>query len=82
MLEAGWNDACDKLVFVDAPREVRLARVMEQRGWTEDDLNNREAVQMPTERKKELADAIVNNGESPARTRAQVDDLVSHWNLV
>ena len=55
---------------------------MEQRGWTEDDLNNREAVQMPTERKKELADAIVNNGESPARTRAQVDDLVSHWNLV
>ena len=82
MLEAGWNDACDKLVFVDAPREVRLARVMEQRGWTEDDLKNREAVQMPTERKKELADAIVNNGESPALTRAQVDDLVSHWNLV
>lgn len=82
MLEAGWNDACDKLVFVDAPRDVRLARVMEQRGWTEADLSNREAVQMPTERKKELADAIVNNAESPERTRGQVDELVARWNLV
>ena len=34
MLEAGWNDVCDRLVYVDAPREVRLRRVAEQRGWT------------------------------------------------
>ncbi|WP_029631869.1 dephospho-CoA kinase [Zavarzinella formosa] len=82
MLEAGWNNACDKLVYVDAPREVRLGRVQSQRGWTEADLASREAVQMPPERKKELADAIVNNAETPEHTRAQVDDLVSSWNLV
>ena len=27
MLEAGWDDECDKLIYVDAPRPVRLARV-------------------------------------------------------
>ena len=27
MLEAGWEPACDLLVYVDAPRSVRLARV-------------------------------------------------------
>src|SRR5262249_20846035 len=34
MLEAGWNKMCDRLVYVDAPREVRLRRLAEQRGWT------------------------------------------------
>src|SRR5262249_30843121 len=56
MLEAGWDDVCDKLIYVDAPRPVRLARVKAQRGWSDMDLANREAVQMPAEKKKERAD--------------------------
>jgi len=82
MLEAGWDDACDKLVFVDAPRDVRLARVQAQRGWTEADLAAREAVQMTPEKKKERADAVVANADAPEHTRRQVDDLVARWNLV
>ena len=34
MLEAGWSDLCDRLVYVDAPREVRLQRLARQRGGT------------------------------------------------
>jgi dephospho-CoA kinase len=82
MLEAGWDDACDKLIYVDAPRPVRLARVKAQRGWTDTDLANREAVQMPAEKKKERADAVVDNGGTPAATTAQVDELVRKWELV
>jgi dephospho-CoA kinase len=81
MLEAGWDDACDKLIFVDAPREVRLARVKAQRGWSETDLADREAVQMPAEKKKERADAVIDNGGLPNATSAQVDDLVKKWEL-
>ena len=81
MLEAGWNDVCDKLVFVDVSREVRLSRVQAQRGWNDTELANREAVQMPTDRKKSLSDAIIDNNESPARTQAQIEDLVQHWKL-
>jgi len=82
MLEAGWDGPCDKLVFVDAPRPVRLARVRSQRGWTDADLANREAVQMPSELKKERADAVIDNGGPPTATGAQVDELVRTWVLV
>ena len=27
LLEAGWDDLCDLIVFVDAPREQRMRRV-------------------------------------------------------
>lgn len=82
MLEAGWDGVCDKLIFVDAPRPVRLDRVQRVRGWTDHDLANREAVQMPPEKKKERADAVIDNGGPPEVTTAQVDDLVKSWKLV
>jgi dephospho-CoA kinase len=82
MLEAGWDGVCDRLIFVDAPRPVRLARVQSQRGWTDADLANREAVQMPSEKKKERADAVIDNGGPPEATAAQVDRLVRSWELV
>jgi len=82
MLEAGWDDVCDKLIYVDAARPVRLARVQTQRGWTETDLASREAVQMPSEKKKERADAVIDNGGAPEATIAQVDQLVKRWELV
>jgi dephospho-CoA kinase len=82
MLEAGWDGVCDRLVFVDAPRPVRLARVQAQRGWTDQDLANREAVQMPGDKKKERADAVIDNGGPPEATAEQVNELVRSWELV
>jgi dephospho-CoA kinase len=81
MLEAGWDGTCDKLIYVDAPRPVRLDRVQRQRHWTDHDLANREAVQMPPERKKERADVVVDNGGPVEATVAQVDELVKRWKL-
>ena len=34
LFEAGWDDLCDRVVFVDAPRSVRRQRVAKQRGWS------------------------------------------------
>jgi dephospho-CoA kinase len=81
MLEAGWSDVCDRLIYVDAPRDVRLVRVRTQRGWTDQDLANREAVQMPADKKKERADAVIDNGGPPEATTAQVAALVKKWEL-
>ena len=81
MLEAGWDGVCDKLIYVDAPRPVRLERVQQQRKWTDQDLANREAVQMPPDKKKERADGVIDNGGSPEATTAQVDELVKSWKL-
>ena len=43
LVEAGWNEFCDKIVFVEAPRAVRLARAL-GRGWSEQDFAAREGV--------------------------------------
>src|SRR4051812_44155490 len=34
LLEAGWNSLCDGIVYVHAPRDVRLQRLAQQRGWS------------------------------------------------
>ncbi len=81
MLEAGWNDVCDKLIFVDAPRALRLERVEKQRGWSEADLDSREALQMPLDEKCRRADVVIANRDSPATLSAQVSELLHTWGL-
>jgi dephospho-CoA kinase len=71
MLEAGWHTLCDRLVYVDAPHAVRLARAM-ARGWTEAEFAAREAAQESLDVKRREADAIIDNSGSAESTQAQV----------
>jgi dephospho-CoA kinase len=78
LLEAGWDDLVDEIVFVDADRAVREARVA-ARGWSPLDLSRRESAQLPLDRKRERANHIVvNNGDWEA-CRKQVDELFGSW---
>lgn len=61
LLEAGWNELCDAVVFVETPFEMRLKRVAQTRGWNEDEFRQREASQLPLERKRDLSDEIIPN---------------------
>lgn len=61
LLEAGWRNKCDLVVFIDAPIEARLARVREHRGWTEEELQRRESSQWSLTEKRREADLIVTN---------------------
>jgi dephospho-CoA kinase len=72
MLKAGWDRMCDFLLFVDTPRQVRLARAR-QRGWTEAGFAAREAAQEPVEAKRSRASTILDNSSSWAQLYAQVD---------
>ena len=74
ILEAGWDKLCSRLLFVDAPRRARLARAV-ARGWTEEEFAAREAVQLPLDRKRRLADLVVDNSGSPEQTRARLERL-------
>lgn len=73
LFEAEWDDLCDRVFFVDSPREARLARLTAQRGWTEADLANREAAQWPLEMKKSRSERILKNHGLPDDLRAEVD---------
>ena len=76
LLEAGWDDLCDRIAFVDAPRAVRLQRVGESRGWSEEALAARERSQWPLEEKRRRADWIIANDGTPARLEREADRLL------
>lgn len=72
LFEAGVDSECDAVIFVETPREVRLKRVVEGRGWSEAELARREAAQMPLSEKRDRSDAVVSNEGDLAALRAQV----------
>lgn len=64
MLEAGWNDLCDTIVFIDTPFETRLKRVEENRGWTADELRRRESSQVSLDDKRAVSEFVVDNSSN------------------
>jgi dephospho-CoA kinase len=79
LLEAGWGSACDKVVYVDAPRAAREQRLSARSGWTPADLTARETAQWPAERKKDHADAVVVNDGTPDELQSKLDALLTGW---
>lgn len=71
LLEAGWSQLCDAVIFLDVPQEVRLQRVL-ARGWNQTDLERREQSQMSLAEKKARADLIVDNSQNLEQTAAAV----------
>ena len=80
MLEAGWNGVCDRLLYIHAPRPLRLARV-QGRGWSAEQIAAREQAQLPLAEKARRADAAIDNSGSREQTEAQVEELLRNWNL-
>jgi dephospho-CoA kinase len=61
ILEAGWREICDAVVFLETPTELRRQRVQQQRGWSDAKWQTREASQFSLEEKRKAADFIVTN---------------------
>lgn len=70
LLEAGWSESCDAIVYLDVPEPIRLQRVL-QRGWTEKQFRDREASQLPLDEKAARAHVTIkNSGEIAAVARS------------
>jgi dephospho-CoA kinase len=77
LFEAGLQDLCDAVIFVDADRAIRLARVQRSRGWSEAEVDRRESQQKPLDYKKALADHVVTNNSDIDALRLQVERVFS-----
>jgi dephospho-CoA kinase len=75
LFEAGWNDLCDRVVFVDAPEDQRRARLAAQRGWGPEVLAARERAQWPLDRKRTAADFILRNDAAPEALHEEAQRL-------
>ncbi len=74
LIEAAWDANCDTLIYIDAPRSVRLDRAR-KRGWSENDFHAREQAQASLEWKRDRADRVIDNSGRADQTRTQVEQI-------
>jgi dephospho-CoA kinase len=72
LIEAGMDETCDALWVVTCSKEQQLARLVEQRGLTEEEARQRIEAQPPQEVKLALADVVIDNSGSLDETWRQV----------
>ena len=75
LFERGLAADFDKVVLVDAPRDLRLDRLMRDRALATDEATRMIAAQMPAELKRARADIVIDNDGPHAALRARVDAL-------
>ncbi len=79
LFERNLADMFDVIVLVDAPRELRLERIVRDRGLTPDEAMAVMVAQMPAELKRARADHVIENVGSREALEARVDDV---WRVI
>jgi dephospho-CoA kinase len=75
LLEAGWDNLCDLLIFVDSPREDCKRRAQTLRNWSADEFAARESAQMPIEEKRQRATHVIANDGTLDELRIRMNEL-------
>lgn len=68
----------DRIVVVEANRDERMRRLVDDRGMRPEDAANRIASQTGDEERRAVADVVLDNNGSPGDLIAQVDALWEH----
>lgn len=75
LFESGMQHEVDRIVLVEAPPELRLARLIESRDLSRDEALRMIESQMPSETKREAAHYVIDNSGSLETLRARVDEV-------
>lgn len=75
LFETKRTDVFDRIVLVDAPRPVRLERLVRERGLRETEAMEMIVAQMPAELKRARADFIIDNDGTLAQLDARVAEV-------
>jgi len=77
LVEVGWAERCDRLVFVDCRPKLRLDRARKMGIFDEKGLRIRENFQISLDRKADLADNIIDNNSGALELARQVAETFS-----
>jgi dephospho-CoA kinase len=75
LVETGLAGAFDLVVVVEAPADVRVQRLVGDRGMAAEQARSRMAAQATDAQRREVADVVLVNDGTPDDLRAQVDRL-------
>ena len=77
LFERRMTDSFDRIVLVDAPRPVRLERLVRERGLRETEAMDMIVAQMPAELKRARADFVIDNVGTLTQLDLRVTDVWS-----
>jgi dephospho-CoA kinase len=75
LTENGLAPLYDVVIVVDAPPETQLDRLVRLRGMTEEDARARMAAQATREKRREIADVVIDNDVPLAHLERRVKDV-------
>jgi dephospho-CoA kinase len=75
LFETHLEGSFDRIILVDAPVEIRLERLVHDRGLTEPEARDMLAAQMPASQKRRRADIVIDNDGSRENLLARVDSV-------
>jgi dephospho-CoA kinase len=75
LFEKRLADDFDRIVLVDAPRPLRLDRLVRDRGLRETEAMDMIAAQMPAELKRARADFVIDNVDTLGALERRVDEV-------
>ena len=76
LFEAGWENDFDLVACVRSPRETQISRMVEQRGYSQEEALARLAAQLPVEEKASKSDYVINNASSPEELKKETERFV------
>jgi dephospho-CoA kinase len=77
LVEVGWDKRCDKLIFVNCEKKLRLNRA-KKLGFDKNQVKIRENFQISLDNKADLADNTVENNSDFSALARQVTDIFSY----
>lgn len=75
LVESGFYRLCDKIVSVEAPISLRISRVVQRDGLSEEQVRQRIGSQIADEERRNFADFVVVNDEMN-NIAIQIDEIV------
>lgn len=75
LFEKKMADRFERIILVDAPRPLRLERLVQDRGLRETEAMEMIAAQMPAELKRARADFVIDNGGTLTELERRVSDV-------
>ncbi len=76
LFESGSYRETDFNVMIDAPLELRIERAAARNGWTRDEFLAREQSQMSPQKKRTMADMVIDNDADLASFQKRLQELI------